>query len=220
MSGQKTAQQDTKQHKMTGDILTPVDLGLQIKADESVAPEAFATVIRELLQNNRQGTVGCKTRAQVSGSNKKPWKQKGTGRARSGARTSPLWRGGGIIFGPQPRVRKLKVSKNLRRAVSREILKNVLAEQRLVVLDWALQGDFPKTKQAFLALREKNLHMSAVNMFLPIDDASTVASFANIPSVRIVYMDAPNAYALADAQYWVVCKKDMDAFKNMIGQWQ
>lgn len=219
MSGQKAAQQDQAHVKQVGEILSPADLGLQIDANEFLAPEAFATVIRQLLQNNRQGTVGCKSRSEVSGSNKKPWKQKGTGRARSGARTSPLWRGGGIIFGPQPRVRKLKVSKNLRRAVARELLKNVLEDQKLIVLDWMLQGEFPKTKQAFVALRERNLHEVPVNIFLPIDDASTVASFANIPSVRIIFMDAPNAYAMADADYWIVCKKDVDAFKSMIKQW-
>ncbi len=220
MSGQKATQHDQRNSGEAGEILKPADLGLQAGISESLAPEAFATVIRQLLQNNRQGTVGCKSRSEVSGSNKKPWKQKGTGRARSGARTSPLWRGGGIIFGPQPRVRKLKISKNLRRAVARDILTQMLENQRLIVLDWMLEGDIPKTKQAFLALRSINLHEAQINLFLPVEDSLTVASFANIPFVRIVFMDAPNAYALADAQYWVICKKDMDAFKDMIAQWK
>ena len=64
--------------------------------------------IRSLLQNWRQGTVACKGRSDVGYSNKKPWKQKGTGRARAGSARSPLWRGGGVIFGPQPRTRVLK----------------------------------------------------------------------------------------------------------------
>ena len=214
MSGQKTSSEAVKY------ILGHADLEIQAGTGEPLAPVAFATVVRGLLQNSRQGTVGCKTRAMVSGSNKKPWKQKGTGRARSGARTSPLWRGGGIIFGPQARVRKLKTSKGLRRAVARELLNTMIAEQRLVLLDWMLEGNAPKTKQAFLALRSNDLHTTPVNVFLSIDDALSVASFANIPSVRIIYFDAPNAYAMADAQYWVVLKKDMDAFRVMVSQWK
>jgi len=215
MSERKTSSEAMKQH-----VLKHSDLGLQADAGDTLTPVAFATVVRELLQNSRQGTVACKTRAMVSGSNKKPWKQKGTGRARSGARTSPLWRGGGIIFGPQARVRKLKTPKGLKRAVARDLLNTMLVEQRLMLLDWALEGNAPKTKQAFSVLRERNLHTEPVNVFLSMNDALTVASFANIPSVRIIYFDAPNAYALADARYWVVLKKDMDAFKAMVGQWK
>ena len=164
MSGQKTSSEAVKY------ILGHSDLEIQAGTGEPLAPVAFATVVRGLLQNSRQGTVGCKTRAMVSGSNKKPWKQKGTGRARSGARTSPLWRGGGIIFGPQARVRKLKTSKGLRRAVARELVNTMIAEQRVVALDWMLEGNAPKTKQAFLALRSNDLHMTPVNVFLSIDD--------------------------------------------------
>ncbi len=215
MSGQILSSGDQKQY-----VLKPSDLELKANTGEPLAPVAFATVVRELLQNSRQGTVGCKTRAMVSGSNKKPWKQKGTGRARAGARTSPLWRGGGIIFGPQARVRKLKTSKGLKRAVARELLQKTLAEERLLLLNWALEGTTPKTKQAFLALRENNLHLVPVNVFLSVDDVLTVASFANIPSVRVIYFDAPNAYALADAHYWVVLKKDMDAFRTMVSRWK
>ncbi len=209
------------QEQMAGaKFITPADLGFDVEGQDILAPEAFATVVRGFLQNNRQGTVGCKTRAEVSGSNKKPWKQKGTGRARCGARTSPLWRGGGIIFGPQSRDRKIKITKGLRRAVARELLKTVLQEQRLVLLDWQLSSAAPKTREAFAVLREQNLHTALVNVFLSVTDAATVASFANIPSVRIIYFDAPNVYALADAHYWIVCKKDVDAFKSMSEQWK
>lgn len=202
------------------EFLTSAQVGFSANIQESLAPEAYATVIREFLQNSRQGTAACKTRAEVQGSNKKPWKQKGTGRARAGARTSPLWRGGGIIFGPQPRVRKLKVSKKLRRVVAKELVKNVLDEKRLMVLDWSLSGDLPKTKQAFSLLKEKNLHTFPVNVFLSIHDVLMAASFSNIPLVRIIFFDAPSVYAMSDAQYWIIFKKDMDAFKSMVAQWK
>ncbi len=219
MSDRKVASKNQEQI-VGAKFITPADLGLDIEVQDVLAPEAFATCVRGFLQNNRQGTVGCKTRAEVSGSNKKPWKQKGTGRARAGARTSPLWRGGGIIFGPQSRDRKIKITKSLRRAVARDLLKTVLQEQRLVLLDWEMSNSIPKTREAFAVLRERNLHTAIVNVFLSAADVLTIASFANIPSVRIIYFDAPNVYALADAQYWVVCKKDIDAFKSMSEQWK
>ena len=75
----------------------------------------MAVYVRSLLQNWRQGTVGCKGRSDVAYSNKKPWKQKGTGRARAGSARSPLWRGGGVIFGPQPRTRVLKAGKQVKK---------------------------------------------------------------------------------------------------------
>ena len=175
--------------------------------------------MRVLLQNWRQGTVACKNRSQVSGSNKKPWKQKGTGRARAGAVTSPIWRGGGIIFGPQPRVRSLRVSRKLWKVVALELLHKVLNNQRLLAVNWALEADRPSTKQAYVALKNAGLAGVQVNVFLSPQDGKTVASFVNIPNVRVVYMDAPNAYDLSDAQYWVVFNNNMDAFKKMVTQW-
>src|ERR1700683_4830953 len=84
-----------------------VDLEIE-KREES--PKTYATAIRTLIQNWRQGTVGCKDRSEVAYSNRKPWKQKGTGRARAGSLRSPVWRKGGVTFGPQPRVRELSIN--------------------------------------------------------------------------------------------------------------
>ena len=85
-----------------------LDLATEKRSELTVG---FSIWIRTLRQNWRQGTVGCKGRSDVSFSNKKPWKQKGTGRARAGSARSPLWRGGGVIFGPQPRVRVLRLQR-------------------------------------------------------------------------------------------------------------
>ena len=90
------------------------DLSLDVSQKKEVTPVGFSTWIRSLRQNWRQGTVGCKGRSDVAHSNKKPWKQKGTGRARAGSPRSPLWRGGGVTFGPQARVRTLAVPAQLK----------------------------------------------------------------------------------------------------------
>ena len=212
------SQKTTEDRSSKNQTLGVKDLGIT-RSEESLSPSAFAQAIRGLLHNWRQGTVGCKSRSQVTGSTKKPWRQKGTGRARVGSVKSPLWRGGGIIFGPQKRTRTLKVTKKLRHAVVRDILQGVLDNKRLLVLDWSLKGDKPNTKQAMEVIKTAKLKGELVNIFVPANDLVTAKSFLNIPSARIVFMDAPNAYVLSDAGHWVVFKKDIDAFKTMVAQW-
>jgi len=200
-------------------MLSPKDLGFVEEQRKTVVPEIFAIEVRKLLQNWRQGTVACKGRAEVSGSNKKPWKQKGTGRARAGAANSPLWRGGGVIFGPQKRTRTLKTTKKSRQALGGALVWNALDKQLLIALDWSLQGAVPQTKQAFSALQQAQLVNTPVNLFLAPHDLLTAASFANIPSVRIIFFDAANVYDLADASRWIVLKKDIESFKEMVARW-
>lgn len=212
------SQKTTEDRSLKSQTLGAKDFGIT-KSDTALSPDAFAQAIRGLLHNWRQGTVGCQTRSQVTGSTKKPWKQKGTGRARAGSVKSPLWRGGGVIFGPQKRTRTLKVTKKLRHAVLRDLLQGALDNNRLLVLDWSLKSDKPNTKQAMEVIKTAKLEGSQVNVFVQANDLVTAKSFLNIPSARIVFTDAPNAYVLADAQYWVVFKKDIDAFKTMVAQW-
>ncbi len=199
--------------------LSMTDLGLSDAQRKVVAPEIFAIEIRKLLLNWRQGTVASKGRAQVSGSNKKPWKQKGTGRARCGDAKSPLWRGGGVIFGPQKRTRTLKTTKKMRHSVAGMLVWNALDKGTIVSFDWMLENDVPKTKVAFQALCDAGLQDTHVNLFLAPYDLVTAASFANIPSVRIVFFDAANSYDLADSSHWIVLKKDIENFKQMVAQW-
>ena len=180
MSAQKTEQSVTKRNESLG--LNDFD---SLKKSKRLSPEAFALAVRTLLHNWRQGTVACLDRGDVSGSNKKPWRQKGTGRARAGTVKSPLWRGGGVIFGPQKRTRTLTTPRKVRQAVVRDLLQDVLENKRLLVVDWALQGDKPNTKQAFAMLKAADVAHTQTNVFLTPNDLRTAASFANIPSAVI-----------------------------------
>lgn len=195
------------------------DFDLTSETVKRVAPEGFAVVVRKFLQNWRQGTVGSKNRQQVSGSNKKPWQQKGTGRARCGDAKGPLWRGGGTAFGPQPRVRKLKITAAMRQHVLGAIIGNALETGILHVSNWTLQGEVPSTKQAYNVLVQSGIVNKRVNVLLPQYDLITAASFANIPSVRILFFDSINAYDLADASAWLIFDKDRVQFKEMVTQW-
>ena len=185
----------------------------------SASPAAFSTWVRALSQNWRQGTVACKGRSDITCTGKKPWKQKGTGRARAGSYGSPLWRGGGVTFGPQPRERTLAVSKRLKKRVLGALFYQYLSNKKIMCLDWTLQGDQPKTSAFYAVLKNIGLHQQKVLFFLPADDFLTRASCANIANVNVLFFDQANAFDLANGTHWLYLKKDADAFKNMVLQW-
>ena len=204
---------------ITFQTLSASDLNLNAEQKKEVSPVSMAIYVRSLLQNWRQGTVACKGRSDVAYSNKKPWKQKGTGRARAGSARSPLWRGGGVIFGPQPRTRTLKTSKQVKKNVLNSILFNFLEQGKIVSLDWNNALAKPSTSAAFTLLKNNNLQQDKIVLFLPTTDATTYASFANIPNVRILFYDQPNAFDLVNGTKWLILKKDFEHFKNMVSQW-
>lgn len=194
------------------------DLGLKESA-RSECSVGFATWIRTLMQNWRQGTLGCKTRGEVARSNRKPWKQKGTGRARAGTFRSPLWRGGGIIFGPQPRVRDIRISQITKQRVLGDIANGFLANGKISCLDFISDLNKPKTSEAFSAIKNAGIASDKLILFVKPDDFITQASFSNIPNVNMMYFDQPNAFDLVSGNRWVFLKKDFDTFKDMVVRW-
>lgn len=192
---------------------------LELTAPEKDMAQGYAVWVRALLQNWRQGTVGCKGRADVSLSTRKPWKQKGTGRARAGMAKSPLWRGGGVIFGPQPRTRTLKVTKRTKYEVMRALLAAYVENKKVITYDLQLVDDKPSTKVGFLALQNMNIVGKKVSIFLQRDDYASWLSLRNLPNVQIISFDALNAYDLSNSDYLVVLKKDFSNFKDMVAQW-
>lgn len=184
-----------------------------------VSPIAFATSLRVLMQNWRQGTVACKGRSDVARSNKKPWKQKGTGRARAGSARSPLWRGGGVIHGPQARVRELTLIKKTRKQVFETLLANFISTSKISYVDWELSSGVPKTREAAAVLKQAGLYGKNILLFVSPQDHEIHASFANMKNVQILYFDHPNVFDLANAQHWVFLKKNMDDFKEMVAKW-
>jgi large subunit ribosomal protein L4 len=187
---------------------------------EPISAQALSTCVRALLLGWRQGTVAAKGRSDVSLSNKKPWKQKGTGRARAGTPRSPLWRGGGVIFGPQERTRVLKINKKIRRGVLSTVLANYLDAGKVLQADWSLHNqEAPKTALAYNFLKSHALTTSKIILFVKPDDFLTYSSFANIPNVSLLYFDQPNVFDLVNSERWVILNKDMDHFKEMVSKW-
>lgn len=182
-------------------------------------PIAFSRLVRAMFQNWRQGTLGCKGRGDLAFSNKKPWRQKGTGRARVGSIRSPLWRKGGVMFGPQPRVRTLDVNDKERRLVFNNILFSVVDKNAVSSLNFVSADNTPSTKKAVSCLKNAGLSDKKVLLFLRFGDDVSFASFANIPNVQITFYGQPNAFDLTSCASWVFLKQDIDLFKEMILRW-
>ncbi len=200
-------------------VVTPQDVGLTEEQRLKIKKEGFSQCVRAHLQNWRQGTVACKGRSDVSFSNKKPWKQKGTGRARAGSARSPLWRKGGVSFGPQPRTRTMTITKNLKRGVANTLLWDFFDKKKILALDWTPVEGNPKTAHAFNALKSAGLLNQNIILFVSPTDRYAHASFANLPNVRMLLFDQWNAYDIANGELWMFLQKDMNAFKEMVSTW-
>ncbi len=216
-TAKKTTAKKADHHEPIYVSAKDIDLKEEHRAD--IHNEGYSQCVRALLQNWRQGTVACKGRSDVAFSNRKPWKQKGTGRARAGSLRSPLWRKGGVIFGPQERTQKLDVPKELRRKVANKILWDFLDKNKIVALEWAPQEGMPKTAHASQALKSVGLDKKDIVLFVTPADRFTHVSFANLPNVRMLLFDQWNVYDISNGELWMVLQKDMDAFKQMVNTW-
>lgn len=204
------------------DIQGQVQGGIALSSvldQKELSPITHGIAIRVMRQNIRQGTVGCKARGDVAFSNKKPWKQKGTGRARAGSRRSPLWRKGGVTFGPQPRVRELSFNKKQRSVVFNNLFFSRLQDNKLFCLDGLGDMNKPSTKSVMQALKRLSLAHEPVVVFLPWEDDITQLSFRNIPNVTLLSFDQPNVKDLTQATHWVFLKRDIELFNAMVEQW-
>ena len=162
----------------------------------------------------RQGTHMTKNRALVSGSGKKPWRQKGTGRARVGEIRNPLWRKGGTVFGPQPRSYDFKLPKKVERGALRAALAQKMQEGALVVVD-ALSADAVKTKAAVDLLKRLGVSGKAVLIDVAADDKLS-RSVRNIPGVSLVASARVTAREVADATRVVVTQSAIEKLQEAL----
>jgi large subunit ribosomal protein L4 len=165
----------------------------------------FHQVVRMQLANRRRGTASTKTRGEVSGGGRKPWRQKGTGRARQGSTRSPLWRGGGVALGPKSRDYAYELPKKVRRAALRSALALKVQEGLLRVLD-RLELDAPKTKHMVGFL--KGLGVEHSTLILIADNNVNVQLAArNLPDVKVMRVEGLNVYDLL-AHNHLICAQD------------
>ena len=163
----------------------------------------------------RQGTHAVKNRSAVRGGGRKPWKQKGTGRARQGTIRAPQWRGGGIVFGPTPRSYSYKMPKKMRRLALRSALSAKANDNELAVLE-AFNFDAPKTKELKNVM--SNLELSKKVLFI-VDalDNNVELSARNIPSVKVIDAQSLNVLDILDANKVVITKAAVDKVEEVLG---
>ena len=159
--------------------------------------------VLQQLANNRQGTQKAKTRSEVRGGGRKPWRQKGTGHARQGSTRAPQWTGGGVVFAPVPRDYSFKMNKKEKRAALKSALTSRVVENKFVVVD-ELKLDEIKTKKFVEVL--KNLNVEKALVVLNDMDEKVIASAANIPTVKTTQTNELNVFDVLKYDTVVVTK--------------
>lgn len=178
-----------------------------IRSQKAVLHEAIVNY----LANQRQGTHATKTRGLVSGGGKKPWRQKHTGRARAGSIRSPLWRGGGIVFGPQPRDYSYDLPKKVKRLAFLTAFNEKLKANEIIVVD-NLVIDKPKTKEMIKIFKNLGLNDKSVLIVLPEKNENVILSARNIPRVSVTRVDDLNTYNILKYNFLLLTK---DAIKKL-----
>jgi large subunit ribosomal protein L4 len=180
-----------------------------------VNPGLLHEVVQMYLANQRQGTSDTKTRAEVSGGGKKPWRQKGTGRARQGSTRAPHWRHGGVVFGPHPRDFGYSMPKKARRAALRQALSSKLAAGELIVVD-SFDLEAPKTKEVAALLKALNAQGKAY-LVTDVENVNIYKSARNIPGVRANAARNLNVYEVLAAGKLVLTKDAVAKVEEVLG---
>ena len=177
-------------YNMEGKEIGSIELNDAVFGVEIKEHLVHAAVLQQLA-NNRQGTQKAKTRSEVSGGGRKPWRQKGTGHARQGSTRSPQWTGGGIVFAPVPRDYSFKINKKEKRAALKSALTSRVSENKIYVLD-NLVFDEIKTKKFAGVLNALNVQKALV--VLAENDLNVVLSARNVPNVKVSLPNTINVY--------------------------
>ncbi|MGB4437908.1 MAG: 50S ribosomal protein L4 [Sedimentibacter sp.] len=190
-------------YDITGNQIGDVELNDDIFGVE-VNTHVMYEAVKNYLANQRQGTQSAKTRAEVRGGGRKPWRQKGTGRARQGSIRSPQWKGGGIVFAPKPRDYSYKIPKKVKRLALKSALTSKVQDQEIIVVD-RLVLEQPKTKEMIKVL--SNLKAGKKTLILiPERDEAVIRAAANIPGVKTAYVNTINVYDILNCDSFLITK--------------
>ncbi|MCG9884584.1 MAG: 50S ribosomal protein L4 [Cyanobacteria bacterium] len=192
------------------------ELDLRVAREESAEHIVHRALVRQLA-NARQGTASTKTRAEVRGGGRKPWRQKGTGRARAGSIRSPLWRGGGVIFGPKPRDYSQKMNRKERRLALRTAFQS-RAEDLVVVEEFADRFSAPKTRDLIAAIARWGIDPEAkVLMILSERDETVYRSARNVQRLRLITAEHLNVFDILVADKIVATSTALAKIQEVYG---
>ena len=197
---------------MQGDRVGELELNPLI-FDTEIKEHLLFDVVQMLQANRRRGTASTKDRGEVTGGGKKPWRQKGTGRARHGSIRSPIWRGGGTVFGPKPRSYRYRLPKKMRRAALYSALTSKLRHDQLMVLDGLLLPE-PKTKEIVRLINNLKLH-GKVLLVTAEPDVNVYRSSRNIPGVKSVLARQINVLDILDHDLLILTKDAVAAVEEV-----
>lgn len=191
-------------------------LELKVAREETASHVVHRALVRQLA-NARQGTASTKTRSEVRGGGRKPWRQKGTGRARAGSSRSPLWRGGGVTFGPKPRDFSLKMNRKERRLALRTAFQSRV-EDLVVVADFAENLPRPKTKELVQALARWGVEPeSKVLLIVAERDEMVYLSARNIAKLRLISANNLNVFDILAADQIVATASAIAKIQEVYG---
>jgi large subunit ribosomal protein L4 len=191
-------------------------LELKVASEENATHIVHRAVVRQM-NNERQGTASAKTRAEVKGGGRKPWKQKGTGRARAGSIRSPLWRGGGVIFGPKPRDYSTKMNRKERRLALRTAFFSRVNEL-VVVEDFASQLTKPSTKEMVGAVQRWGATSGQRVLIIVADMAESenvYLSARNVDKLKLISANGLNIYDVLHADVVIVTKSALTKIQEI-----
>ena len=166
----------------------------------------------QYLANKRQGTQSAKTRAEVRGGGRKPWRQKGTGRARQGSTRSPQWTGGGVVFAPKPRDHSFKLNKKVKKLALKSVLTDKLASNKIMVLD-ELTLEAAKTKEMQKIVT--NLKLQKALIVLEADNKNVMIAARNIPDIKTSGVNTINVYDILKFDTFVITKEAMNKVQEV-----
>ena len=194
-----------------GEVVGNVDLSDEIFGIEPNEAAVHQTVVA-YLANQRQCTQSAKTRAEVSGGGRKPWRQKGTGRARVGSSRNPVWHHGGVAFAPKPRDYSQHVNKKVRRLAMKSVFSAKAADKELFVLD-ELSFEAPKTKQMVEVL--DSLKVKKALVVLPENDMNVYKSVSNIPGADCTTVGTLNVYDMLLYDNMIITKASLEKIQEV-----
>ena len=194
-----------------GQSVGSIDLEPKI-FDIEINEHAVHMAVVQYLANNRQGTKSTKTRAEVRGGGRKPWRQKGTGRARQGSIRSPQWTGGGVVFAPKPRDFSFKLNKKLKRLALKSVLTDKVRNGNLVVLD---EINFPEVKTKNMVGVCKSLELGKALFVMDGSNKNVMLSARNIPTVKTAGVNTINVYDILNYESLVVTKEAVQKIQEV-----
>jgi len=206
----------TTVYNMAGEAVEQLELSEQVFG---VIPNVAVLhqVVTAQLVNRRQGNASTKTRSEVSGGGRKPYKQKGTGRARQGSTRSPQFRHGGVVFGPRPHIYHHDVPKKMRRLAIRSALSDKVANEQLIVVN-SLSLETPRTKDMIALLDRLPVEGKKVLMMMPQRDENIVRSTRNIPNAKVQHVSSINVIELLKHDFVIMPRQTVRWIELVFGE--